>query len=250
MIRSLNGGATWSDISVGSNGHGPDGFHHGIGFDASGRLLDGNEGGIWRLDHPTPVQWTDLNGNLQITQFIGIALDPTDPNTVYGGSDLNGTTKTTGSLAWTEVAPAGNGGFVRIDFKHPQTIYHTYYYYGPGFLERSDDGGISWASKTNGINTSDPANFYPPYVIDPSNSSRLLLGTNRVYETTNRADSWQAISSPDTNGWVGSAPIITLAVAPSDGKTIYAVAGWDLFVTTDDGRSWTRRSNPGAIHDL
>src|SRR5206468_9783539 len=99
------GGTNLTDISVGADGHGPHADHHGIGFDANGRLLDGNDGGIWRLDNPNvgSIHWTDLNGNLQITQFYGIALDPINPAIIFGGSQDNGTEKynaNSGDLAW------------------------------------------------------------------------------------------------------------------------------------------------------
>jgi photosystem II stability/assembly factor-like uncharacterized protein len=248
ILRSQDGGATWSDISVGSNGHGPHVDHHGIDFDAAGRLLDGNDGGIWRLDNQSPVRWNDLNGNLNITQFIGIAVHPTNPNIAYGGSQDNGTEKFTGALAWSQRA-LSDGGFVRVDSNNPRTVYRTTQFaLGSAFLQRSDDAANSWANKTTGITLSDPADFYPPYVMDPSNSSRLVLGTNRVYETTNRADAWTSISAPDTNGWVGKDNIDSLAIAPSDGNTIYASAARNLFVTNDDGKSWYQRSISGAPH--
>src|SRR5262249_29582453 len=155
---------------------------------ANGKLLVGTDGGIWRLDNPDTPTWTDLNGNLQITQFVGIALDsvhpinPGDPAIAFGGSQDNGTEKFTGSTSSNQIDD-GDGGFVRVDPSNPQTVYHTFFYPDSNFLERSDDGGITWAPKTTGINTADPGNFYPHYVIDPSNSARLLFGTNRVYAT-------------------------------------------------------------------
>ncbi len=44
-------------------------------------------------------------------------------------------------------------------------------------------------------------NFYFPVVMDPTNSDRLVLGTTRVWETTDGADTWVAISTPGMNGW-------------------------------------------------
>src|SRR5262249_24255081 len=98
-------------------------------------------------------------------------------------------------------------------------------------------------SRTNGINTSDPAKFYQPYLIDPSNPSRLLLGTNRVYETTSRGNQWQAISRPMTAGWTVNNIIDAVAPAPSDVNTVYASAGGRVFVTLDRGATWTE-TNP------
>jgi hypothetical protein len=246
FIESTDGGSTWTNISTGASG--TNGVHtdeHAIAFDANGKLIDGNDGGVWRLDNPTigSIQWTDLNTNLQVTQFIGIALNPTNPTLVLGGSQDNGTELSTGSSEWIAVR-GGDGGFVQIDSSNPNTLYHTFSY-GGGFLERSTDGGATWSNATKGINTSDPADFYVPYVMDPSNSSRLILGTNRVYETTNRASNWSPISNPGSNGWTVSSTIDSLAIAASDGNTIYASAGGHIFVTFNDGATWHQRDIPG-----
>jgi len=75
FIQTTDGGAHWTDISTGATGNnGPHADHHAIGFDANGHLLDGDDGGVWRLDNATPgsILWTDLNSNLQITQFIAV----------------------------------------------------------------------------------------------------------------------------------------------------------------------------------
>src|SRR5262249_39260090 len=83
LWRSRDGGASWSDISVGVSG----GLHadtHAIVIDPRhpNVLFTGNDGGIWRSDNaPEGVtNWTNLNRSLSITQFQSIALHPTDPN--------------------------------------------------------------------------------------------------------------------------------------------------------------------------
>jgi photosystem II stability/assembly factor-like uncharacterized protein len=244
ILESNDAGSSWFDLQVGADGGGPHPDHHAFAFDANGLLLDGNDGGIWRLDDPTrgEVHWTDLNNNLALTQFIGIALDPTDPNIAYGGSQDNGTSKFTGSQAWSLVR-VGDGGFVRVDPSNPRTVYHEFFNVD---MERSDDGGITWTETTTGINPDDPHNFYIPYVMDPANSQRLVLGTDRVYETTNRGDLWHAISQPGQGGWTATGTVDSLAVAASDSNTLYASAGGHLFVTFDDGADWQQIDIPGA----
>jgi photosystem II stability/assembly factor-like uncharacterized protein len=79
--------------------------------------------------------------------------------------------------------------------------------------------------------------------MDPSNSHRLILGTNRVYETTNQADSWHTISQPFTNGWTVNDVVDNVAIAAGDPNTVYASAGGHVFVTHDNGASWTE-TNP------
>jgi photosystem II stability/assembly factor-like uncharacterized protein len=252
FIRSTDGGQTWTDISVGANGNGIHTDDHALAFDAQDRLLDGNDGGIWRLENTTDgsILWSDLNSNLQITQFGGIALDPSNINTVYGGSQDNGTEKFTGSPVWNQVF-GNDGGFVRVDFTNPNVVFQESQDIS---LQRSTDGGMTWNDATSGINYGDPHNFYVPYVMDPSNSSRLLLGTDRVYESTDSGQSWTAITAPGANGWNSSSPIDALAVAKSDPNTIYVSTGGlagefgsdhHIFVTHDGGATWQQTDVPG-----
>jgi photosystem II stability/assembly factor-like uncharacterized protein len=113
------------------------------------------------------------------------------------------------------------------------------------FVERSLDGGQSFAPITNGINGSEPTIFYPPLVMNASNASRLLLGTDRVYETLNEGDLWKPISTPGINGWTVSTAIDCIATSKSNPNTIYASSKGHIFVTTDDGMHWTERDIPG-----
>lgn len=245
IVVSRNGGFSWSNIETGADGNGPHVDHHAFAFDAAGRLLDGNDGGAWRLENPFPgqIHWANLNTDLLTFQFVGVALDPTNPDRAFGGAQDNGTLRFADSLVWTHIR-AGDGGYARVDHGNPQIIYHTYQYtVGNGFLERSDNDGGNWQRRTMGINTNDPAKFYQPYVMDPTNPARLVLGTNRVYETTNRGNSWQARSQPLTAGWTVNAIIDAVAPAPSDVDTLYASAAGRVFVTRDHGVSWTE-TNP------
>jgi hypothetical protein len=330
VIESRDGGKSWQGITADVHGNGPHSDDHAAGFDPAGRLLTGDDGGIFRLDDANfkTLTWTDLNGDLQITQFTGIALFPTNPNLVYGGSQDNGTELIGGTTGF--LIAGGDGGFVRVDPSNPTTVYHTFSWPGSpattlavplsasgtsltvagtigfpptvpfsividgevmnvtagagtknwtvsrgaagtkavahnagapvtlfvNFIERSDDSGATWVTKSVGITASDASDFYPPYVLDPSNASRLVFGTNRVYLTTNRGDSWAPISTPGLNGWTDqfgsavTAPIDALAVAPTDGNTIYATAGGHVFQTVNGGASWRRIDIPGVADHL
>ena len=259
LVGSQDGGSTFQDYSLGTDGTGPHTDLHALTFAADGSvLLDGNDGGVWRLENPstaggnTTTEWTDLNTTLGTIQFTGIALHPTDPTVAYGGSQDNGTEKYTGSTAWTQVRD-GDGGFVRVDQSNPQTVYHEYYGIS---LERSDDGGATWNGKVTGINPSDPqppdgsdpAAFYVPFKLDPLNQSRVIYATDHVYESTNRGDSFTAIGTPGTAGYnAGDSIVSTLGVA---GGTIYAAAGGHLFVTTNDGAAWADVSLPGGLGSI
>jgi photosystem II stability/assembly factor-like uncharacterized protein len=249
LIRSTDGGSTWADIDFGVSGVGPHVDHHAAGFDAKGRFLDGNDGGIWRLDDPRPatLTWSDLTGNMDTIQLEGIALNPTNPGIAYGGSQDNGVGDFQNNLQWTTI-DGGDGGFVLDSFSNPQIVYHdapVASFGATAFVERSLDGGQSFSPVTNGINGNEPTIFYPPLVMNASNASRLLLGTDRVYETLNGGDLWRPISTPGMNGWTVSTAIDCIATSKSNPNTIYASSQGHIFVTIDDGQHWTERDIPG-----
>src|SRR5205807_601989 len=118
-----------SDI-LSSNG--PHTDHHALAFDKNGNLWDGNDGGVWLLtdNDPTDPEWSDLNSNLQITQFNTIALDPFPfsfpglpvRQQVFGASQDNGAETFDGSGTWT-MFRGGDGGFIRADPLEPGTFY-------------------------------------------------------------------------------------------------------------------------------
>ena len=166
-------------------------------------------------------------------------------------TQLDPTTKTsfTDDFAWTEVQNK-DGGFVRVDHQNPQTVYHTFEYLrgetADQFLERSDNGGQTWTAMVNGIDVSDPAEFYPPFIMDPANSSRLLVGTTKLYVTTDGAASWQAIGVPGQNGWNANSTITSIATANAD--VVYAAAGGRILVTFDGGAHWMPHTIAGVTH--
>jgi photosystem II stability/assembly factor-like uncharacterized protein len=256
MIRSTNSGQTWADISVGGflNLVSPHADHHAVAFDANGRLLDGDDGGIFRLDDPVLPSWSDLNGNLGTIHFMSVGLHPTNPNEAIGGSQDNGTSVYSGNVEWTR-SDGGDGGFAKFSSTNGSRVYHVAPVGSFGslnFFRRSDNDGASWTSKTTGLVNTAEFNFYPPFVVDPNNGDRVLLGGDRVYETTTAADTWTQLSAPGSNGWTSIFGIDALPLSKSDPNTIYAAVFPDLFVTTNHGATWTYHPLPllGFIGDI
>jgi hypothetical protein len=252
ILRSTDSGATWKDIS--SGGATPHADHHAGVFDASGRLLDGDDGGIYRLDNPTAPSWTDLNGNLDTIQFEGIGLHPTDSTKAIGGSQDNGTEIYAGNVLWTET-DGGDGGFAKISQTNASRAYHQIPVesFGSNFFRRSDDGGKTWTTKTAGIVADkDHQNFYAPFVVYRANGDPVLYGTYNVWETVNGGDTWTTLSTVGKNGWnPAGANVSAIGYAPSTNQTIYAatfspsLGQGRIFVTTNHGAAWTERSISG-----
>jgi photosystem II stability/assembly factor-like uncharacterized protein len=258
LIRSTDSGATWSGLDLTTGAVTPHADHHGIAFDANGRLLDGDDGGIFRLDSPSPVQWSDLNGNLSTIQFVGIGLSPTNPQVAIGGSQDNGIALYNGNPIWAQT-DGGDGGFAKFSPTNPNRVYHQAPpgSFGDGFFRRSDDGGHTWVNKTSSlVADQNNQNFYAPFVVDPGNGDRVLYGTDRIWETTNGGDAWAAISPV----LVGTSTYVdAIGVAASDANTVYASFGGQfansskIFVTTNHGTSWVEHDLPsgtGRVADL
>jgi photosystem II stability/assembly factor-like uncharacterized protein len=259
VIRSTNSGVSWSGLDLTNGAVTPHADHHAMAFDGNGKLLDGDDGGLFRLESPSPVQWSDLNGNLNTIQFVGIDVHPTNPNIAIGGSQDNGTDLYTGNPLWTQT-DGGDGGFAKFSQTNPNRVYHQIPSGsgGPtGFFRRSDNGGTTWVSKTSGISVdANNQNFYAPFVVDPGNGDRVLYGTNRIWETTNGGDSWATISPV----LVGAGTFVdAIGLAASDANTVYASFGGQfanssrIFVTTNRGVSWVEHDLPGGngrVNDL
>ena len=255
MLRSTDSGATWTDISHTGVAVQPHADHHGVDFDANGKLLDGDDGGIYRLADPTVPTWANLNGDLNTIQFEGIGLHPTNPNIVIGGSQDNGTELYTGALLWTEVE-GGDGGLAQFSPTNGSVVYHQVPVgsFGPGnFFRRSTDGGLSWITRTTGMSADNTQNFYAPFSVDPGNGNRVLYGATHVWETTNAGDLWTAIATAGVGGFnSGGNNVDAIGIAPSDVNTIYASTGGtfastsQVFVTTNHGSVWTEHDLPAG----
>jgi hypothetical protein len=253
LERSTNGGTSFTSII--SGGSSPHVDHHATAFDASGRFLDGDDGGIYRLDNTAPTTWTDLNGNLDTIQFVGGGVNPFNPDQALGGSQDNGTERFNNNAAWT-TTDGGDGGQVLYGKQTNNLAYRVSPIGSFGtsaYFRKSTNGGQSWTSATNGITGLSGTNFYPTIALDPTNDQRVFIGGSSIASTTNGAASWSTYASPGANGFNPSGSTVdAIAVAPTNTSVVYAATGGyfasssQVFVTTNNGGTWSNISIPGA----
>jgi hypothetical protein len=229
IIRSTDGGSTWSEASNNFPGPGPHVDTHAFAYSSNGKVFVGNDGGIWSTSNPTApaasVAWSNLNAGLGITQFYsGHSIHPSTPLVGFGGTQDNGLQKYPGNSAWQDFGIGCDGGFTAVNQQIPSTVYGTCEYIPNALLIiaaclfNGDNCALNGFNVVAGIDGSDRGDFIPPLVIDPSNGLNLYFGTFRLYQTTNGALSWAPISSSLTGT---SGVLTTIAVAPSNPNTIY-----------------------------
>jgi len=272
LIRSIDGGTTWAEVSRNDVQNATDAIHvdmHAIAFSANGAtMFVGNDGGVWKSTAPTGAPaagfWTNLNQNLQITQFYpGLSIHPSNTGFAMAGAQDNGIQDYQGfngtPLLWQDAGLGCDGGSTVIDFSVPSTTYGECEYFPNAILliAISFNNGdlINGFLATAGINGGDRGGFIPPLVIDPNNSNALYFGTCSVYKTTDTAQTWNAIS-PDVTSAAHAANcsnqtggvLSTIAIAKGTSNTVYAGSDdGDVEVTANGGTSWTSIAANGGM---
>jgi photosystem II stability/assembly factor-like uncharacterized protein len=243
MIESVDGGKKWTKAET-------------IGDDWVNMTFDANNNGVVTADRniytykPKTKKWIAREGNLQVTLFYDITLDPQNVNSAYGvAQDHVAAMKFTGSILWNfMLGGSGETGRVLVDPANANRLYASNPLDPANLVRRSTNGGSTWKTilTNNNFQSSDYDLAYSvqkSFVMDPQQPKRLLIGLTRVFECTDATPanpSWSPISmvlSPANN--VKGQYITALAIAPSNSKTIYAAtADGHVWTTTNNGQNW------------
>jgi photosystem II stability/assembly factor-like uncharacterized protein len=227
-------------------------------------LVVGDDGGV-SISHDRGASWRFV-ANLPLGQFYHVNVDMDVPYHVYGGMQDNGswrgpsTVWETGGIPnheWQEVG-YGDGFDVIPD---PADSMQGYSMSQEGYLMR-------WNLRTGERKDIRPAgpeevklrfNWNAGIAIDPFDSKTLYFGSQFVYRTTDRGETWTIISpdlttnnpywqkqnesgglTPDVTGAENYTTIV--AISPSSVQRGVIWVGTDdgrLHVTRDSGANWT-----------
>ncbi len=241
IARTTNGGDSWTEMITSNNVH-PD--HHLMVWGPGPTIWEGNDGGVYKSTNGG-VNWTNLNATLGAAQIYQIAVHPTSTNRMLGGTQDNGTPeRTTATQNWPQLH-SGDCGFSVFDSTNTTTRYTTYVYATVYRWPGGNDISGAWDS--------DSSNFIAPLVGDPNSNTTLLVGTNRVWRTTNSTagtPTWTALSAAALES---GRTLNAVAVAPGFPNTIYAGTTGGRVYQTTNLTTWNNRSTglpAGQVSDI
>jgi hypothetical protein len=185
------------------------------GSDSGNALLYfANDGGIYRALNgfaglstgscSGTNQFDDLNQNLgSMTQFVSFSQHPSDPDTLLGGAQDNGspaTNQATTNPAWINVL-GGAGGYNAIDPNAPLNFYASNPDIPPGGLGiQLCQAGVNCIDSTFSLVVTsstvggDDGAFYFPYILDSQSTTALLVGTCRVWRGPRTGGTYTVLS--------------------------------------------------------
>lgn len=203
---------------------------HALAFDPTNPsiLYAVNDGGVYR-SATGGTSWTQRNRDLATLQYVSVAQHPDYEAVLLGGTQDNGTHRALGHPSWW-LARGGDGGFSVIDPNTPTRMYSEYI---SSTFYRSDSSGDpgTWVLKNTGITGG--AEFYAPFVLDPSDANVCYFGGSQLWRSPNNADSWTAV----TSAIVGN--VTAIAVHPTDPTTVYiATTNGRVYRVQRTGATW------------
>ncbi len=235
VYKTIDGGATWTAMSV--------------GLPTEGQSLSGAEFGAIAIDPVTPTTlyvgraqgfpaglyksidggatWTAAVSGMAGQPVLAIAIDPTTPATVYSGTSSTVYKSVDGGGSWSPVS-TGLPGFtavnaLAIDPSAPATIYA-----GAAFnrVYKTTTAGASWAQ--TGVGPSHATSI----VLETTTPAVYAASSSGLYVSTTGGTSW---TLADT-GVVGTPNV--LLVDPGTPTTLYVGTPNGVFQTTTAGASW------------
>jgi hypothetical protein len=240
---------------------------HALAFDSSGRIVSGNDGGVY--SRPSSIvgygHWSNLNVGLHTLQYYD-ARNGRTPGMSSGVGYWGGLQDNGSSLlkphANEMIQPAGgDGGNVLVD---PGNWMRAVGEYVDLAMYRTSDGGHSFTTISplcgyyNGANCDPSARFIAPFVADPHNVNHWVAGGSQIWETrlgwkTNCAGNvcdWTDVHDLGLDAAGGHNVATALAV---NGTTTYAAwvdssgnpsPSFASGIDTNYGGTWHRISAP------
>ena len=179
--------------------------------------------------------------NLKSDKIYGLAIDPSNSNTIYTSAFIRGRGKmlksTDSGENWNEIFTFPSNGPVVIhlivDKRNPKVVYAST---SDNQIIKSVDGGASWK---NIFQSSAPT---VRIVMDSGNSNVLYLLTQngQVYSSQNSGDSFETMDERLVKANLGTSGYLVLEVDPSHSGWLYLGGNMGIVRSKDIGASWDK----------
>ena len=236
--------------------------------------LVGCDGGVYD-SYDRGNNWS-YKSNLPVTQFYDVGVDQNSESgpyyEIYGGTQDNNTfggpvrTRSDHGILnedW-RIILGGDGFHCKVDPTDPNIIYAEYQYAGLARYDRRTGTSVSITPIAKPGEKPIRWNWDCPLLISPHNPKRIFFAGNRLYQSDDRGNSWNAISPDLTRqldrnqlkifGVIQPVDAVARHVSTSEFGNCVALAesqftegliyvGTDdglLQVTKDNGKTWTK----------
>lgn len=241
--KSSDGGATWTNVTKSLDAEGrfvprQSTTHidqHSIAF-APNALYLGNDGGIYKsLDGART--FTSLAATLSVVQAYAIAGHPTDPATLWLGTQDNGLERRNPNGTWRELI-TGDYGSIAFDPNDPSRVISNYI---EGSLMRVlPNGHWSYAAENKTFGESED---YPRIAfIAPFEQLRatntLYFGTYRLFASTDFGATWKPTADTDLTAG-GRDHLRAIGISEQHPHVIYTGSrNGRVMLSKDAGATW------------
>ncbi|MEM6346031.1 MAG: glycosyl hydrolase [Bacteroidota bacterium] len=195
-----DGGKTFDYLGTGREKHSD---NHALWIDPQNahHLIAGTDGGLYE-SYDEGSTWRHF-GNLPISQFYKLGLDNAEPfyNIIGGAQDLgtligpSRTMHTEGIRNQDWYVPLGADGYESLFDPEDENI--AYMEFQQGVLHRVDRRNGETLNIQPLAGPNDPPerwNWDSPLIISPHDHERLYFGSQRIWKSENRGESWTPIS--------------------------------------------------------
>ena len=255
IAKSTDGGGTFVNVASGVHAD-----NHALTFAPSNNQIAymGTDGGIYKTTDNGNTWASRSVAGFNATQFMSIAIHPTDFFFTIGGTQDNGTEFLRPDNTWIR-ADFGDGGFSLIDQNAANTttvtMYHTYFNQSnaKGYARvlttaTATDNGWSFfgcgfaGSIPNGMVCSGPTLFYAPMTLGPGNPNTLYFGADRLYRSIDSGTTVSTVSQLFT------AAISAVGVGPSsDNARIVGLTNGTVFATATGANPLVQQTGTPAF---
>jgi hypothetical protein len=236
LYRSTDGAQTATRVDQSDGVHAD---HHQLVFRKYGSTklaFTANDGGLWRsTDGGT--RWQARNTGLATRQYYAVALDPTNPNVYFAGSQDNGSDRVQSDTGGFVRVLGGDGFEPAVNPDNPAVVFLNLY---DSRLYRSTTGGIT-ASAFVPVNQPLQADgetgalpFLTWVTLDPNGPRTLYTGTWRFWRSEDGGETFTPLDAALLNT---KRETVALAVAKGKPERILAAQRTALFLSNDRGKT-------------